>query len=177
MRTISHLLRSAQFVLLYERQRHSYILRLKDSIESNATSGNLLGAYSDFLKLCRFNVTAVPDPLHLPDPLDNDDSQPPEYVPSLLKHLPAIQRMASGTAAKLHRLLGFATALRVLLGGPGGLPMGYPSIGSDILSRTSVDVIMRQAVYFANGVEAVLSGWECVQLDGACRAVLSLLPR
>ena len=163
--------------LLFERQRADFISILKEEIESNILSGNYLDSYSAFEKLCRFNVDS-PNVMYISDPmnLDRDD----EYIPSMITHVPSIARMCRSVAAELQRLLCVAISLGVLLegkSGGAGLPVGYPQMSSDVISRISVEVIKKQADYFEFYLRKCLTSFQCVQLDGACRAVLHLLPQ
>ena len=80
---------------------------------------------------------------------------------------------------ELQRLRCMAFSLGVLLDarpGGAGLPVGYPSISNDVVGRTSADTIKKQTDYFVAHLKRCLTSYMCVQLDGACRCILALLP-
>ena len=85
--------------LLFERQRQDYICDLKDKVADNIIGGHYLDAYSEFSKLCRFNVV-TDKPIYFHDPLEHD--REPEYIPSMVEHVGSFSRMSLGVAAGEH---------------------------------------------------------------------------
>jgi len=164
--------------MLFRKCRHDFVEHLKGEIEECTVKGDVLEAYDSYLKLCSFNLEKQHE-IHLEDP--EDPSNDPEYVPSLIMSLPGVSRMCGSVAGRLRRLKGLARGIAVLCdkGNASGvaLPVTYPSIAPAVVSRINGKVLLDQVEYFNKEVERILTGEDCMCLDGACRSCLALLPK
>lgn len=89
-------------------------------------------------------------------------------------------RMVNSVAGEIKRLEGIVRGLAVLIDKTNlsgfGMPMHYVAIPAEVLSRINAGCMMDMCDYFVTCVRRILTSSECLQLDGACRACLSLLP-
>jgi len=89
--------------------------------------------------------------------------------------------MVNSVAGEIQRIEGVLRGLAILIDKENlsgfGLPMHWPGLPAEVLSRINPGVIDDMCKYFIETAKSILTSTECLVLDGACRSCLSLLPR